>query len=1419
MPLPSNGSTALVPHPPRPAQRPQQCLDPILNRIRLSPDRILLVEDAATLELFFEVYAEQWRDSPIFLDAEWRPSDHADRAGSVASDSSTPHCDASVHTSFRSRWSGHQLSLLTLCALNSARDRTPAKDVVCVLDLQKLRWLYDVESSSSGPRSELHKSSDEDIAPVAENHAFWSQCAGPSEEVSSSSGSPGLLGGRDSALVRSRVHYLMSEVLAPLLRSGRLHGFSLWTDLRKLAVSLPWQRRDDAVLDYDVWDMQEREGVIMGAAGALYNGASGCRTTNGRGTTVCNIKGSGGAGAAMKSLQKQVHERLGLHLSKDWQLSNWEERPLGQSQLEYAALDAWVLARLYERDLEKKLPLKGNKGPREGERWSSSSCRDVGRENGPPVAQVAPSYQRLAGRLGCFSLFHHVSPHVGAMFQPIVGRKTARQSSLYKTLAVWGPAKSNPDTSNAGECTRPQRYLCLLPVGAKLDVTRHGFRMAENVFEHFRQEIGSVTLFSPVDNVVVLIDTSLRGSSLDLRLNEHVWEVLAEDLKQDQICGCVKLAFADLAVIGDGGSQTVGHVDGCVHKRDQPIISCGATGVLVDPGADVDHIVDVDHTAGAGPAAAATTSTASSWWTPKFPSHAAYLAHVHTLPESLQNKLAALPPERRVRFLEFSKRWCAKSAVYGNYSLLAPDGCVLAKCDEKKVAWYLRRGLADRVSDKDKPLSIQLRFNPEGRKHYDLMTPDELAQQKRADEFYVKEKSNMCVCCGAEQNYLRFHVVPTMYRKHFPEEFKSHSSHDVVLLCVVCQERAQKSQQVFHRELAVECGVGLERPAGVGVGWKRGKKSKCLAGGLSSTTISGTRTPAVQQEKIVRFQGVEDQEIDEAEVRRAALALAKDLRADKIPAARWVELKTKIPRGLFARTRDGVGDTGGMPTTTSGFRPEEEQNERAEAEDWRRADEILAGGASASSCIWNRCLGNRSSVFASLHLESPTRSLAEMKISALQKLLASPSLPLSDLKAALKFTRDLKTKKISPEEEHGRLVVQAFLAGASNKVPPTGGGRGTKESSTSCTTDEETETASTGGGDPSEAVRDLVLRWRRHFLASMEPKHLPAGWHLDAKSSRAFGKHSKFQRRTRNPKVLGWDACAFQIWDRLAVWQMGPDDPRAPSTMRARGSSSAVSLPGVPLVLSGTGGWGTSETAAGKFVLPLLLAKIGDRDVRHWGPSLSGIYERVKKEGPAPDVFVSIWPAAGRNNACNVVGRACAGNSSSSTTSTPDINGEDLHNGSWRFHLSGAPWVSTMEDRRILFSEEIFYPGDEKPVQQNSMPPRELQAGVRVIKMPAPPSGIVAEADVVGQKVVEPDADPSCNVARGRHRLQSVFVRYAEIGRASPSGEGTVGDSLLMQLYFCSSADTERDLRALIQGATELNALRGEIERCFIFPL
>ncbi|XP_073948726.1 exonuclease 3'-5' domain-containing protein 2-like isoform X2 [Choristoneura fumiferana] len=137
--------------------------------------------------------------------------------------------------------------------------------------------------------------------------------------------------------------------------------------------------------------------------------------------------------------------------------------------------------------------------------------------------------------------------------------------------------------------------------------------------------------------------------------------------------------------------------------------------------------------------------------------------------------------------------------LYNNGILQAPDGELLCTCDSKKARWYVEKGLASVVDEGEgeAPLTVRLRFEPAGRSVGDV------------GRFYQIAKENKCVVCGNTDSYIRKNVVPREYRKYFPEVMKDHSSHDVVLLCARCHQRANALDLRPRLALAALCGAPL----------------------------------------------------------------------------------------------------------------------------------------------------------------------------------------------------------------------------------------------------------------------------------------------------------------------------------------------------------------------------------------------------------------------------------------------------------------------------------------------------------------------------------------------------------------------------------------------------------------------------------
>eukprot|EP00873_Tetraselmis_striata_P010402 jgi/Tetstr1/430666/TSEL_020459.t1 len=159
-----------------------------------------------------------------------------------------------------------------------------------------------------------------------------------------------------------------------------------------------------------------------------------------------------------------------------------------------------------------------------------------------------------------------------------------------------------------------------------------------------------------------------------------------------------------------------------------------------------------------------------------------------------KNKSQAQVHERLVQ------KFSAKAPVYENCRMLSQEGELLCHCDRRKMRWYLERGLATAVPDQENTIRLTFQHQNSGK-------------ADKSNRFYATSKSNQCVVCGEAGHYLRYRVVPSCYRRHFPLHLKSHRSHDIVLVCISCHEAAQVVADEVKRELAAEHGIPLNPPA------------------------------------------------------------------------------------------------------------------------------------------------------------------------------------------------------------------------------------------------------------------------------------------------------------------------------------------------------------------------------------------------------------------------------------------------------------------------------------------------------------------------------------------------------------------------------------------------------------------------------
>jgi hypothetical protein len=178
-----------------------------------------------------------------------------------------------------------------------------------------------------------------------------------------------------------------------------------------------------------------------------------------------------------------------------------------------------------------------------------------------------------------------------------------------------------------------------------------------------------------------------------------------------------------------------------------------------------------------------------------------------------------------VRFLAMKK------PMYDNIEMFSPDDVLLCTISKKKAAWYIRKNLA---SWKKESKSIQLMFEPQSK-------PSE------ANTYNRSHKKNICVVCGDSENFMRHYVVPYCYRTLFPIKYKTHTPHDIVLMCPDCHVHSEQATQRRQKELeaSLRSDPGTANP---NIPDRNLRNIKNVASALS------TRRDQIPQEKVEEYE-------------------------------------------------------------------------------------------------------------------------------------------------------------------------------------------------------------------------------------------------------------------------------------------------------------------------------------------------------------------------------------------------------------------------------------------------------------------------------------------------------------------------------------------------------------------------------------
>ncbi|CAD8081022.1 unnamed protein product [Paramecium sonneborni] len=151
--------------------------------------------------------------------------------------------------------------------------------------------------------------------------------------------------------------------------------------------------------------------------------------------------------------------------------------------------------------------------------------------------------------------------------------------------------------------------------------------------------------------------------------------------------------------------------------------------------------------------------------------------------------------EKKQKQTEFVEKYTRKKPAYGNCKIYTKENFFLCNCDEKKIKWYLKQGLADLISED--PPTIQLKFDPSGFKEEGSDKP----------QYITIERVNQCVICGKENELLKFHIVPVVYKKHI----QGKRSYDIVCLCLTCHHKASAQSDKLKVLIAEKYNINLKQ--------------------------------------------------------------------------------------------------------------------------------------------------------------------------------------------------------------------------------------------------------------------------------------------------------------------------------------------------------------------------------------------------------------------------------------------------------------------------------------------------------------------------------------------------------------------------------------------------------------------------------
>ncbi|XP_064962122.1 protein RRP6-like 3 isoform X3 [Musa acuminata AAA Group] len=436
----------------------------------------------------------------------------------------------------------------------------------------------------------------------------------------------------------------------------------------------------------------------------------------------------------------------------------------------------------------------------------------------------------------------------------------------------------------------------------------------------------------------------------------------------------------------------------------------------------------------------------------------------------------------------FIQKFSCKSPVYHNCRIYASDGRLLCYCDRRKLEWYVQRDLARIVEDD--PPAIMLLFEPKGR------------PEDEDNEFYIQSKKNMCVGCGEKSHYIRYRIIPSCYRMHFPEHLKSHRSHDIVLLCVDCHEVAHSAAEKYKKKVAQEFGIPLFVQKIVNLG-------ESTVATVASTSVNPTEETGVAP----------------LQLRTAAMALLRH--GSNMPSGRLEEL-TQIVKTYFGRQEISAEDL--EAALLVGMSPHERRRfEKKRGLSFRHNEQNIIYKNDTSSVAQtaedndknngSMYVAEGSSEYKFKDTDSRRRSLSNSSmIDTSSALLLNNNTTVANSIQILDRVQELEQENVSSMNE-----------GNKNENPSDGARRNLIPSMSEVASSGTTKKVSLLGHGPhgkhvvehllckygEDGIQQFCQRWRKVFVDAIHPRFLPYGWDIMHSGRRDFGEYSVYSPAKR----------------------------------------------------------------------------------------------------------------------------------------------------------------------------------------------------------------------------------------------------------------------------------------------------------------